>query len=87
MEQEPVIIALTRSSGLSRLVGAAQAAERHRASACPTDSRLLSAPGRRGGLVGQIRAYVLLLCEPMRAVTVGRSGRDLRRAAPRCAQR
>lgn len=37
-------------------------------------------------MVGQIRAYVLLLCEPMRAVTAGRSGRDLSRAAPRRAQ-
>lgn len=31
-------------------------------------------------MVGQLRAYVLLLREPMRAVTAGQSGRDLGRA-------
>lgn len=53
----------------------------------PADCRLLGAPGRRRGLVGQIRAYVLPLREPMRAVTAGRSGGVLSRATLRCAQR
>lgn len=82
-EQEVVIAALTRSSGLSRLVGAAQAAGRQCASAVPPITGSSVQRGRRGGLVGQIRAYVLLLREPMRAVTAGRSGTDLSRAVRR----
>lgn len=71
------MFALTRPSALSRPSGAAAAADRQSVAAVPP----IAAEERGvGGLVGQIRAYVRLLAEPMQAVTAGRSGSALRRA-------
>lgn len=79
------MFALTRSSDLSRPSGAAAAADRQSVAAVPpiAGSSMCRGGEGAGGLVGQIRAYVRLLGEPMQAVTAGRSGRSLRRAVRR----